>query len=356
MKRSPLDAVHRSLGAKLVDFGGWEMPLAYPTGTIAEHEACRGSAAVFDVSHLGTIDVEGPDALELLQRSLTNDLDRIAPGRAQYTHLLDPASASVVDDIIVWWLDDDDFHVIPNASNSDQVLEILRAGASGRSADLTVTTGDRAMIAIQGPRARDVVAGVSPDAAGVGRFRIASFTYDGVECITAGTGYTGEDGVECYVPVRVAEKFWTEIVDAGATPAGLGARDTLRLEAGFPLHGHELGSGLTPLNAGLGWVVSWDKGDFLGRDALAAQRDAGGYRVMRGISTAGRRPPRAGQVLRADDTEVGVITSGNFSPTLGHGIALAMVEPDVAIGDVLHLDLRGRSVDATVVDLPFYKV
>lgn len=331
------------------------MPLAYPNGTIAEHEACRGSSAVFDVSHLGTIDVSGSDALDLLQRVLTNDLGRIEPGRAQYTHLLDPANASVIDDIIVWWLADDHFHVIPNASNTDEVLAILGDELSGRSADLENITGQRAMIAVQGPSSREVVAAVSSDAAGVGRFRIIDFEFEGVECISAGTGYTGEDGVECYVPIEAAERFWDAVTGAGAHPAGLGARDTLRLEAGFPLHGHELGGGLTPLNAGLGWVVSWDKGDFRGRDALVAQRDAGGYPTMRGLTTEGRRPPRAGQTLTAGDLEVGVITSGNFSPTLGHGIALAMVEPTVAVGDTLHIDLRGRSVDATVVDLPFYR-
>lgn len=339
----------------MVDFGGWEMPLAYPSGTIAEHVACRERTAVFDVSHLGTIDVTGPGSFELLQTTLTNDLGRIEPGRAQYTHLLDPLTASVIDDIIVWWIGPDHFHVIPNASNSDTVMDVLTEEASVRPAELCVTTPDRAMIAVQGPEARDVVAAVSPEAATVGRFRIARFVFDGSDCITAGTGYTGEDGVECYVPTDIAEKFWSAIVDAGATPAGLGARDTLRLEAGFPLHGHELGGGLTPLNAGLSWVVSWDKGDFRGRDVLVSQRDRGGYRVMRGLSTQGRRPPRADQVLTRDGGEVGTITSGNFSPTLGHGIALAMVEPDVSVGDVLQIDLRGRSVDATVVDLPFYK-
>lgn len=355
MQHSPLDAVHRTLGAKLVDFGGWEMPLAYPSGTIAEHEACRTSSAVFDVSHLGTLQVRGSDAMDLLQRVLTNDLGRIAPGRAQYTHLLDPGDASVVDDIIVWWLSDDHFHVIPNASNTAEVSAILEQEAAGRTVQVLDSTAERAMVAVQGPDARRVVASVSEEAAGVGRFRVVDFVFEGVGCMSAGTGYTGEDGVECYVPVGAAESFWEAITAAGAVPAGLGARDTLRLEAGFPLHGHELGSGLTPLNAGLGWVVSWDKGDFRGREALAAQRDAGGYRTMRGLVTEGRRPPRAGQGLTKDGEEVGVITSGNFSPTLGHGIALAMVEPTVTVGDTLEIDLRGRSVEANVVELPFYR-
>lgn len=331
------------------------MPLAYPSGTIAEHTACREATAVFDVSHLGTIEVRGPDALALLQLAFTNDLGRIGPGRAQYTHLLEPATASVVDDIIVWWLSPDQFHVIPNASNSDAVMAVLTEMADGMAVDLEVTTPQRAMIAVQGPTARQVVAAVAPEAASVGRFRIAEFEFGGVNCITAGTGYTGEDGVECAVPVDVATDFWDALVGAGAMPAGLGARDTLRLEAGFPLHGHELGGGLTPLNAGLGWVVSWDKGDFRGRGPLEAQRDAGGYRVMRGLRTEGRRPPRADQALSSSGREVGVITSGNFSPALGHGIALAMLEPTVQIGDIVEIDARGRTVEAAVVELPFYK-
>lgn len=355
MKHSPLEAVHRALDAKLIDFGGWEMPLSYPSGTIAEHVACRSDAAIFDVSHLGTLSVKGPDALALLQEALTNDLNRITPGRAQYTHMLDPETAAVIDDIIVWWLAPEEFEVIPNASNTAEVQTRLQHLAGDRDLSILDTTATRAMLAIQGPRARAVLAAVAPEASQVGRFRIAPFVYRGAECIAAGTGYTGEDGVECSVPAGVAADFWYEVVAAGAVPAGLGARDTLRLEAGFPLHGHDLGNGISTLQAGLGWVVGWDKGDFSGRAPLTAQREAGGYRSIRGLSTEGRRPPREGQTVRHGDETVGVVTSGNYSPTLGHGIALALLDPGIDDGASLEIDVRGKPMAATVVQLPFYR-
>ena len=200
LTRSPLDAAHRALGAKLVPFGGWEMPLAYPGGTLAEHRACRQDAVAFDVSHLGTVRVAGPEARSVLQWALTNDLDRIEPGRAQYTHLLDPEDASVEDDIIVWWRSDDVFDVMPNASNTERVTAAL-AEASGGAVDARGVTGERAVIAVQGPAAREKLATVAPGAAAVGRFRVGGFSWAGIEAVAAGTGYTGEDGVECAVPV-----------------------------------------------------------------------------------------------------------------------------------------------------------
>lgn len=352
--RSPLDAVHRALGAKIVPFGGWDMPLSYPDGTIEEHLACRNSAVVFDVSHLGTVRVEGPDALASLQRAFTNDLGKVGPGRAQYTHLLDPDDASVLDDIIVWWLPDTAggaarFDVMPNASNTDGVVAALTADG----VEVRDTTAERAVLAVQGPDARARVAEVAPDAATVGRFRVAEFEYAGRPCWVAGTGYTGEDGVELAVPVDVAEQLWTALTDVGVRPAGLGARDTLRLEAGLPLHGHELGAGITTLNAGLGWVVSWDKGDFRGRAALAAQRDAGVAPVLRGVRTEGRRPPRADQDVLRDGQVIGRVSSGNFSPVLGCGIALVFVDPSVSVGDELAIDVRGQALPAVCVELPF---
>lgn len=354
MRLSPLDGVHRSLDAKMVEFGGWDMPIAYPTGTLEEHRACREAAVVFDVSHLGTVRVEGPAAYDSLQRELTNDLGKVSPGRAQYTHLLDPADASVLDDIIVWWLPDAPdgsarFDVMPNASNTDRVVAAFAADG----VEVRDTTAERAVLAVQGPTARELVATFAPEAAAVGRFRVIETQVLGHDCLVAGTGYTGEDGLELAVPVDAAEEIWSAITAAGVIPAGLGARDTLRLEAALPLHGHELGPGITTLNAGLGWVVAWDKGDFRGRDALVAQRDAGVAPVLRGLSTEGRRPPRADQEVLRDGAVVGRISSGNFSPVLGHGIALAFVDPSVQVGDELAIDVRGQAVPATVVDLPF---
>lgn len=340
----------------MVPFGGWEMPLSYPAGTLAEHRACRHSAVVFDVSHLGTVRVTGPGALETLQRALTNDLMRIGPGRAQYTHLLDPDDASVTDDIIVWWVGPERFDVMPNASNTAGVLAALadEAGAAGAgSVEAVDVTSERAVLAVQGPKARERLAEVSPGAAAVGRFGVRLVEWGGVPIVVAGTGYTGEDGVELAVPVEVAGSFFAALLDAGVLPAGLGARDTLRLEAGLPLHGHELGPGITSLQANLGWVVAWEKGDFRGREALVAERDGGVGRRLRGLVTAGRRPPREGQAVRRGDEVVGEITSGNFSPELGHGIALAFLPPDAVEGDEVVVDVRGSDLPARVVAVPF---
>ncbi|MDZ7676395.1 MAG: glycine cleavage system aminomethyltransferase GcvT [Acidimicrobiales bacterium] len=344
MKHSPLDEAHRALGAKLVPFGGWKMPLAYADGTVAEHKACRTGAVAFDVSHLGTVRLTGGDAFDRLQTTLTNDLHRIGPGKAQYTHLLDGDDASVLDDIIVWWVDDERFDVIPNASNTDQVLEAIGGD------DVTDT---RAVVAIQGPEARDRLGEVSTDAAAVGRFCVGRFTWEGHDCVVAGTGYTGEAGVECAVPTEVASSFWSAVMDGGIEPAGLGARDTLRLEAGLPLHGHELGAGITPLQAGLGWVVRWDT-EFRGKAALEAEKARGVARRIRGLRCEGRRPPRDGNPVLVGGAEVGVVTSGNFSPMLETGIAMAFLPPDVADGTSVEIDVRGKPVAAEVVSMPFW--
>jgi aminomethyltransferase len=356
LQRSPLDAEHRSLGATMVEFGGWEMPIAYPSGTIDEHLACRNRAVMFDVSHLGTVTVDGDGAFERLQRTLTNDLTKIGPGRAQYTHLLDERDASVADDIIVWWHPDGGtptFDVMPNASNTDRVL----AAIGGIDA-----TSRRAVIAVQGPDARALVSTVFPSAGEVGRFRVSETEWNGAPCTVAGTGYTGEAGVEIAVPADAASSLWRALAGAGIAPAGLGARDTLRLEAALPLHGHELGAGITSLQAGLGWVVAWDKAEFIGRDAAIAERTRGIQRRLVGIVTEGRRPARAGCAVYLDATfsdeagpgsPVGEITSGNFSPVLGHGIALAFLPPDTAEGTAVVVDVRGKQLAGRVAATPF---
>ena len=338
----------------MVDFGGWEMPLSYPGGTLEEHRACREASVAFDVSHLGTVVVTGPGAFDRLQSELTNDLSRIGPGRAQYTHLLDPDDASVLDDIIVWWLDSPsadnpessagELHLMPNASNAAAVV----AAIGGDD-----VTGGRAIVAVQGPEARRHLAGVAPEASAVGRFEVKRFEWKGTPCTVAGTGYTGEDGVEVAVPSPAAPAFWQAVLDAGSVPAGLGARDTLRLEAGLPLHGHELGPGITPLQAGLGWVVAWDKGDFRGGAALEAERATGVSRALRGLATEGRRPPRQGCPVLVDGSPAGHVTSGNFSPTLGHGIGLALLSPEIEAGAEVTVDLRGQALPARVVATPF---
>ena len=320
------------------------MPLQYADGTVAEHMACRTDVAVFDVSHLGTVRLAGPEARPTLQRALTNDLAKIGPGKAQYTHLLDE-DGSVLDDLIVWWTGEDSFDVMPNASNTSRVL----AAIGGND----VTAG-RAVLAVQGPRSRALMETVLPEVTTVGHFGVRDLTWRGVPVVVAGTGYTGEAGLECAVAEAVA--LWEAVVAAGAAPAGLGARDTLRLEAGLPLHGHELGPGITPLEAGLGWVVAWDKpGGFRGRDALVAQRARGADRVLRGLIGPGRQPLRAGYRLSRDGIDLGELTSGNFSPVLGCGIGMAFVAAGTLDGEVVDVEARGRRLACQVVHLPFVK-
>ena len=346
MRTTALNTAHRALGAKLVEFGGWEMPISYPSGTIAEHLACRNSAVVFDVSHLGTVRVEGPSALSSLQKVLSNDLRKIAPGRTQYTHLLDPVTADVLDDIIVWWVAENIFDVMPNASNTERVVQYL-GGVD--------TTQTRCVIALQGPRARSVMRSLSVEASEVPRNHVQVIELMGTVCVVAGTGYTGEDGLEIAVPVSAATELWNQLVNNGALPAGLGARDTLRLEAGLPLHGHELGSGMTSLQANLGWVLGWNKDEFQGKDAVQREKQAGVTKKLVGLFTEGRRPPREGSSILKDGVVIGSVTSGNFSPMLEHGIALGFVQTHIEIGDEVAIDVRGTELPGRVVSYPFYK-
>jgi aminomethyltransferase len=358
VRHSPLDAEHRALGARMVPFGGWEMPIQYNGGVLAEHRACRDRAVVFDVSHLGSVHVEGSGARSMLQWALTNDLGRIEPGRAQYTHLLDPDDAHVVDDIIVWWTAPDDFLVMPNASNTAPLVTALEDAARDRAdgpCTVTDVTETRAVLAVQGPEARPLVEKVAPELAAVPRFGVRAARYDGTDGFVAGTGYTGEDGIELHVPAAAAPAWWRQLLDTGVPPAGLGARDTLRLEAGLPLHGHELGPGITPLQAGLGWVVRFDKGDFRGRAPLVAEREHGVSRRLRGLVLDGRQIPRAEQAVLRGEQTVGEVTSGNFSPVLERGIALAFLRPDIEEGAAVDVDVRGRRAPATVVKPPFVR-
>jgi aminomethyltransferase len=354
LRHSPLDAEHRALGARMAEFGGWEMPLQY-SGVLDEHRACRERAVVFDVSHLGSVRVHGTGAFATLQWAFSNDLDRVGPGHAQYTHLLDPDDAHVVDDIIVWWVEPDEFLVMPNASNTEPLVDALTDAAAEHGAgECTVedVTAARVVLAVQGPQARELLARVAPAAADVPRFAVRATAAGG---FAAGTGYTGEDGVELHLPLEAAVVTWRALLGTGLVPAGLGARDTLRLETGLPLHGHELGAGITPLQAGLGWVVRWDKGDFRGRGPLAAEREHGVRRRLFGLVLEGRQFPRSGYPVLRDGAVVGEVTSGNFSPVLERGIAMAFLPPDTEVGDAVVVDVRGRTLPATVTKLPFVR-
>lgn len=346
MPASPLDPLHAAAGARFTDFGGWRMPVQYES-VLDEHRAVRTSAGVFDVSHLGRFEVSGPAAADLVRSQLCNDILKVAPGRAQYTMALN-ADGGVEDDIIVWWLDADRLWVMPNGTNSDEIVARFAAAAPP---DVTVTDirPHTVLLAVQGPRSPEIVTSVA--GAMPGRFRVERLETDVGTVWSAGTGYTGERGAELCVDAAAAPHLWDALVDAGATPAGLGARDTLRLEMGYPLWGQDLDATTTPLEAGLAWVVGWDH-DFPGRDALVAQRDAGVDRRLVGFTTEGRAIPRSGYPVRTD-TGAGAVTSGNFSPTLGHGIGLAYVSPPPHPGSTFEVEIRGKAVPGTIVDLPF---
>ena len=336
---------HVELGAKIVPFGGWEMPLHYATGTVAEHLACRRDAVVFDVSHLGTVRCDGAGMFDVLQVTLTNDLRKVEPGRAQYTHLLND-DGFVVDDIIVWWMGAEEFDVMPNASNTSGVTAALPG---------VDVTDERCVLAVQGPQARAKVAALDQRFADVDRFRVTRFDYAGVEVRVAGTGYTGEAGLEIAVPNEAAEQVLDSLVAAGITPSGLGARDTLRLEAALPLYGHELTLSSTTLEARLGWVLGWDKTTFRGRDAVERERERGAARALTGIIAEGRQPLRDGGEVVVSGVSVGLLTSGNFSPVLGRGIGMGLLEGDLRPGTPVTVALRGRDIAASVTDLPFVR-
>ena len=344
-RRPFLYDTHVDLGAKIVPFGGWEMPLHYASGTLSEHLSCRNDAVVFDVSHLGTVRCDGDQMFDALQRTLTNDLRKVGPGRAQYTHLLND-DGFVVDDIIVWWLSENEFDVMPNASNTSGVTSALPG---------VDVTPERCVLAVQGPRAREKVASVDIRFAEVGRFRVTRFDYAGVEVRVAGTGYTGEDGLEIAAPNEVAEELLRAMVGAGIAPAGLGARDTLRLEAALPLYGHELSLTSTTLEARLGWVIGWDKETFKGRSAVEAEKERGSSRLLTGVKADGRQPLRDGASVLVEGVNVGTLTSGNFSPILGHGIGMGLLKGDLVDATPVTVELRGREVPATVVNLPFVR-
>jgi aminomethyltransferase len=344
-RRPFLFDTHVELGAKIVPFGGWEMPLQYATGTVKEHLACRNDAVVFDVSHLGTVRCDGPTMFDALQTTLTNDLTKIAPGRAQYTHLLND-DGFVVDDIIVWWVSENEFDVMPNASNTSGVTSALPG---------VDVTGERCVLAVQGPNARTKVAMVDERFADVERFRVTRFDYEGVEVRVAGTGYTGEAGLEIAAPNEVADQLLRALVAADITPAGLGARDTLRLEAALPLYGHELSLSSTTLEARLGWVLGWDKETFRGRDKVLEEQSRGPSRQLAGVWVEGRQPLRDGGEVFVDGTSVGPLTSGNFSPVLERGIGMGLLVGAFDDATPVNVLLRGRDIGGTITTLPFVR-
>lgn len=353
VRHGPLEGLHRDLGAKLGPFGGWLMPIEY-AGVLSEHRAVRERVGLFDLSHLGKLDVLGPGAFEALQGLFTNDLRRLEIGRAQYHHMLN-TSGGVEEDLFVYRLGDDRWFAVPNAANKDKLVAAIR----GAGAEVDDHDG-WAFLGIQGPRSHAVVGALWPEAGELAFRGCRTVERSGTEVILARTGYTGERGYELFADAGVAEELWGAIIEAGANfdiePCGLGARDVLRLEMAYPLYGQDLGPDRTTMEAGLDWAVSFDKGDFVGRDALVRQREEGPPSRLFGLRTRDRRHiPRAHQVVAAGGGQVGEVTSGTFSPTLGVGIALAYLSPADGFGEgsEVEIDIRGRSAPAEVVRTPF---
>lgn len=356
MKHSPLHQRHLDRGAKMADFGGWLMPIDYPdTGVLVEHAAVREKVGIFDVSHLGKASVRGPGALEFLNSALTNDLNRIVDGQAQYTMICNGAGG-VIDDLIVYRNSSEDFFLVPNASNTSDVVVALQklAPAGIEIKNLHESFG---VIAVQGPKSAAVLStfGIETD---LDYMSFAQVAIAGSTVILCRTGYTGEFGFEILPSWSETEDVWDALVTAmrefdGAV-CGLGARDTLRTEMGYPLHGHELSLEITPVQANASWAVGWKKPDFTGADVLRAERNDGVGRILRGLKCIGRGIPRGGMSVKSTSgARIGEVTSGTFSPTLKNGIALALVSTDVEIGDHLLIDIRGRDCEVEIVKLPF---
>jgi len=356
--RTPLYDTHVKAGARIVEFAGWDMPVQY-AGILEEHEAVRTRAGLFDVSHMGEVVFRGPRAAEALSRLFTNDLRKLVDGQAQYGCLCRP-SGGIVDDVIVYRRGAEDWLVCVNAGNRQKDFDWLLAG-EGPGVAVKNESDDWAQIAVQGPKAPGLVRRLSkPDLGAVQGFHFVNAEVAGVPCIAARTGYTGEDGFELFCLPDKAAKLWSALLDEGkaegAIPCGLGARDSLRLESAYRLYGSDMDDETTPLEAGLGWVVKLDKGDFVGRDALLAQKAGGVRKALVGFTLTERGIPRHAYPVLHDGKPVGVVTSGTQSPTLKIPVGLAYVPAGLAAeGSTFAVEIRGRAVAAKVVKTPFYR-
>ena len=357
--KSPLYEWHVKNNAKLADFGGWDMPIEYPAqsggGVIAEHTAVRERVGIFDVSHLGKAEIIGEGALEFLNSAITNDLNRITDGQAQYTMLCDDQTGGVIDDLIVYRKSPSNLFLIPNAANTASVVAALKSAAPKH---LTVTDRHEtyAVIAVQGPQSSEVLQALGI-VTSLDYMSFSETNFKGSPLIVCRTGYTGEYGFELLPLWSDAEKIWdalvTEITARDGRVCGLGARDTLRTEMGYPLHGHELSLSITPIQASASWAVGMKKTSFWGKSICEKEKEVGPHRVLRALKSLDRGIPRAGmKVMNLENNEIGEVTSGTFSPTLRVGIALALVKPTIGIGEKVHIEIRGRISEAEVVKVP----
>lgn len=358
LKRTPLYQVHKELGAKLVEFGGWEMPIQYQ-GIIKEHQAVRQKAGLFDVSHMGELLVAGPDALNFLQQVVTNDVAKVGIGKIMYTPLINE-DGGILDDLLIYNLGLHRYLLVVNASNKDKDLAWLQLKLSG-DVGISDKSDEYGLLALQGPLAQEVLQRLtSMQLETIGAFQFAIGTVGDVPCLISRTGYTGEDGFELYCHPEEVVKLWHAIMEAGqadgVVPCGLGARDTLRFEAALPLYGHELNEDINPLMAGLSWTVKFDKPDFIGRQALLEIKERGNDYKLVGLEMVERGIPRADYPVLMDNEQVGWVTTGSFSPTKNVNLALAYVKPQY--GDLeqeLAVEIRGKAIKAKVVKKPFYK-
>lgn len=358
LMKTPLHAEHVELGGKMVPFAGFEMPVQYPTGITEEHRAVREAAGLFDVSHMGEFVITGPDAEALIQKITVNDVSRMEVGQAQYSAMT-LEDGGIIDDLIIYRFPDR-YMLVVNASNREKDWDWVRTHSAGLDVEIADRSDEFALLALQGPVARDILRPLaSVDVDTIGYYRFAEGRVAGVDAIISGTGYTGEDGFELYIGAEDASRLWGALLDAGADagliPAGLGARDSLRLEVGYALYGNDLDEEHTPLECALGWITKLDKGDFVGRAALAEQKEAGVKRRLVGVRLIARGFPRPGYPVVAGGRPIGVVTSGTMSPSLGEGIAMASVEAAFASpGSEVAVEIRGKEVPAVVQRPPFY--
>ncbi len=359
LQRTPLHGEHVALNARIVPFAGYEMPVQYPTGITAEHHAVRTAAGLFDVSHMGEFDVRGERALEFVQHVTTNDASKLEVGQAQYSTLLNE-SGRLLDDLLVYRYADR-YMLVVNGANKEKDLAWIRRYVDRFGVELTDRTDEIALLALQGPRAQEILARLTDaDLDAIGYYRFAEGTVDGVAGTISRTGYTGEDGFELYVPAHEAPRLWRKLLETGRgdglVATGLGCRDSLRLEMGYALYGNDLDDGRTPLEAGLGWVVKPAKGEFVGRDALARQKEEGVAWKLVGFELLEKGFPRHGYRVRVDGQDAGEVTSGTMSPSLGTGIGMAYVPAAAGTaGTEIGIVIRDRDVPARVVKPPFWK-
>jgi aminomethyltransferase len=359
LKKTPLNARHRSLGARMVEFGGWDMPVEY-SGIVDEHMAVRTNAGLFDVSHMGQIEIAGADALKAVQHITSNDASRLARNQIQYSALTTP-QGTFIDDVLVYKMRDDHFMLVVNASNIIKDFHWIASHIAGQGDAVAVNTSSRyALLALQGPAARDVLQSLT--GANLADLKYYWFTTGEVANVLATisrTGYTGEDGFEVFVPPAAAERVWDAILNAGrnagVVPAGLGARDTLRLEASMRLYGNDMDETTTVVEADLGWIVGWKKTEFLGLDVLQRQKADGAPRKLVGFEMLDRAIARHGYDVFIDGAQAGVVTSGTQTPFLKKAIGMAYLPPGATPGTEFEVDVRGRRARAKVVPMPFYK-